>query len=265
MEMKILLSDTVSMLFILLYLPLIVIALLYILIHDYNQDYPTMNSDKILYIFLDLDGVLNNKATYEAYQQIFEEHEEWRKLFKRKESRRKLMRRLMKWNKVQPRVLLFKDIFGCGEIVDRQLIDAFSSFFHGLGYKSVKVILTSSASRILDGNDKYWNLPHRLSYQYYSRLIKMKITDIIPTTVGDSNIRYRFMVDWLYRRHFNHTNERFHAIMLDDLPSPKMNNLGYYEVQHYRTPLSDLLSEIKINLEEERNVLTHKNIVDEWL
>lgn len=263
--MKILLSDVMTLSFILIYLPLITIALLYILIHDYNQDYPTMNSDKVLYIFLDLDGVLNNRETYDTYEKIFETQPELKGFFRQKGGHYKKYRQLVKWNQTQPNVLLFKNIRGSGDIIDRRLVENFSTFFHDLGYQSVKVILTSSSSWILEGAYKYWNRPYLLSYQYYSKLIQMKIIDTIKTTVGDSGIRYRFMIDWLYRRHFNHPNEKFHAIMLDDLPSPKMNNLGYYEVQHHRIPLTDLLTEIKTNLEEERNVLTHENIVNEWL
>lgn len=92
----------------------------------------------------------------------------------------------------------------------------------------------------------------------------MDIIDISNITVGDGPLRYRFMVDWLYKHHQKQPREQFHAIMLDDLKGPEKNNLGYFEVQHNKQTLESLLVDIYHQLDTEGNVLTERNIVNEW-
>lgn len=166
-----------------------------------------------LYVFLDIDGVLNLPETYDEYGSYFSDNLD-------------AYPKETEYEKFNNNEELNFGIFGSmtkghGEIYDKRIVKQMSKLFKEVSHET-EVILISSAADIPDcpvNGLKYW-----------SKQWGMNIVDNNACT-GDGIVRYKYMQDWLSK---NASKGPHSAILIDDIPFNRDNReykpVGYHHV-----------------------------------
>lgn len=157
-----------------------------------------------LYVFLDIDGVLNLRETYDEYHKFFTENPEPISFILNKN------RNVTNYEEFNKRADLNFGIFGSyscgfGEIYDKRIVNEMVAIFNEMANET-KVILISSASGIV--NCSVNGIP------YWSSTWGMNIVDYQPCG-GDGYTRYKYMETWLKN---NVRDNEYSAILIDDIP-----------------------------------------------
>lgn len=172
-----------------------------------------MENKPVLYLYLDIDGVLNNRSTYEEYWTLLGEVD--------KEYVSEMTDEDYRIFNSNPdcNVFFFSNEKGWGEIIDKRLVEELKRFINNATMET-KVVIVSSGAGILDNDSS-------LDAKYYSEALGINIIDW-HAGGGSLVSRYKYMVN-----HFKtHGRDGDVAMLVDDLTDDSTRHDDYIMCEH---------------------------------